>query len=317
MMQLLVFKEHLKNIYSKYSSYIDLLIKMVSVTVAMLVINANIGFMTRLKSPLIAIVVGVAAAFLPNGIGVLMLVMVAVAHLYALSLELAAVAAIILLIMFLLYLRFAPKDCYIIILLPVLFFIKIPYIVPLIMGLISTPISIISISFGVIFYFVMFYAKSNASTITNITDDSGIQKITNFLESILKNKEMWLLIIAFAVVVFVVYFIRKLSVDHSWTIAIIVGGLANMLILLLSELVIDTNSSASLGILVIMSILSIGIVYVLHFMILSVDYSRTEYVQFEDDEYYYYVKAVPKVTVTTQNVKVKRINAANSRNNRK
>lgn len=26
----------------------------------------------------------------------------------------------------------------------------------------------------------------------------------------------------------------------------------------------------------------------------SVDYSRTENVQFEDDEYYYYVKAVPK-----------------------
>ena len=31
----------------------------------------------------------------------------------------------------------------------------------------------------------------------------------------------------------------------------------------------------------------------------SVDYSRTERVQFEDDEYYYYVKAVPKVVVAT------------------
>ena len=37
------------------------------------------------------------------------------------------------------------------------------------------------------------------------------------------------------------------------------------------------------------------------------DYSRTETVQFEDDEYYYYVKAVPKVKVSEQNVKVQKI----------
>ena len=39
----------------------------------------------------------------------------------------------------------------------------------------------------------------------------------------------------------------------------------------------------------------------------NVDYSRTEYVQFEDDEYYYYVKAVPKNTVTAPQKRVKTI----------
>ena len=38
------------------------------------------------------------------------------------------------------------------------------------------------------------------------------------------------------------------------------------------------------------------------------DYSRTEVVQFEDDEYYYYVKAVPKNVLATPEKKVKRIN---------
>ena len=37
------------------------------------------------------------------------------------------------------------------------------------------------------------------------------------------------------------------------------------------------------------------------------DYSRTEYVQFEDDEYYYYVKAVPKNTVAVPQKRVKTI----------
>ena len=40
----------------------------------------------------------------------------------------------------------------------------------------------------------------------------------------------------------------------------------------------------------------------------SLDYTRIEHVQFEDDDYYYFVKAVPKITVTTPEKKVKRIN---------
>ena len=56
--------------------------------------------------------------------------------------------------------------------------------------------------------------------------------------------------------------------------------------------------SACLGILV-------GLV--LEFLFFSVDYSRTENIQFEDDEYYYYVKAVPKVGVSAPEKEVKRI----------
>jgi len=43
-------------------------------------------------------------------------------------------------------------------------------------------------------------------------------------------------------------------------------------------------------------------------MCFSVDYERTEMVQFEDDEYYYYVKAVPKNLVAIPEKQVKKIN---------
>ena len=41
------------------------------------------------------------------------------------------------------------------------------------------------------------------------------------------------------------------------------------------------------------------------FLFFDLDYSRTERVQFEDDEYYYYVKAVPKMYVPTTDKQVK------------
>ena len=62
--------------------------------------------------------------------------------------------------------------------------------------------------------------------------------------------------------------------------------------------------SACLGILV-------GLV--LEFLFFSVDYSRTENIQFEDDEYYYYVKAVPKIGVSVPEKEVKHITGHQSR----
>ena len=52
---------------------------------------------------------------------------------------------------------------------------------------------------------------------------------------------------------------------------------------------------------------SLVIALVLDFMILSVDYSRVEHTQFEDDEYYYYVTAVPKMHIPEQEKEIKRI----------
>jgi hypothetical protein len=61
---------------------------------------------------------------------------------------------------------------------------------------------------------------------------------------------------------------------------------------------------------IIGTVISALLMLVVEFFAFNLDYSRTEKVQFEDDEYYYYVKAVPKVTVATPERKVKKINRA-------
>ena len=48
--------------------------------------------------------------------------------------------------------------------------------------------------------------------------------------------------------------------------------------------------------------------FVLKFLFFNVDYTRVERVQFEDDEYYYYVKAVPKISVTQSKKQIKQFN---------
>lgn len=60
---------------------------------------------------------------------------------------------------------------------------------------------------------------------------------------------------------------------------------------------------------IIGGLLSTGVAWLAQMFLHSVDYVRTEYTQFEDDEYYYYVKAVPKIQVLPAEKSIKRINA--------
>ena len=83
------------------------------------------------------------------------------------------------------------------------------------------------------------------------------------------------------------------------------------MVLLVGDLMFDTN--VPIGGVIIGSIFSVLIAMVVQFFAFNVDYSRTEKVQFEDDEYYYYVKAIPKITVATPSRTVKKINASRKR----
>jgi hypothetical protein len=116
---------------------------------------------------------------------------------------------------------------------------------------------------------------------------------------------MFVTIVAFVATRFVVYFIRRLSVDYAWMIAIVTGALLDILILLFGDLMY--NIELSIVGLIVGSIVAVLLAKLIEFFAFNVDYSRTELVQFEDDEYYYYVKAVPKNAVATPQKRVKTI----------
>lgn len=309
MTRLLIFKEYLKRIYSRYSAYVEPAIKFIAAVLAMIVLDMNIGFMPLLKNPAIVVIIGLVCAFIPVNLIIGILFVFMGANIYALSPELALILIIVMAVMYILFFRFTPADGYVLILMPVLFFMKIPYVLPVIMGLVATPISVISVSFGIILYFLIYYIGTNAAVISNVSNDSGLQKITSVLTGVLNNKEMYLVMAAFAATLIIVYVIRRKSIDYAWNIAIISGGIINILIILSGVIFLSLDTITPVWLIVVTSLLSIGIVYIIQLFILSVDYSRTEYVQFEDEDYYYYVKAVPKVNVAVQDVNVKRINA--------
>jgi hypothetical protein len=309
MMKLLVIREQLKKIYGEKTKLIDRLIKFFAGLMSMILINTNMGVMEVLKNPVIVIVLSVVAAFLPGNVLVLLLLFFMLGHFMAISAEMALLVFLIILIMYIFYFRFCPKDYAILILMPIMFLLKIPFLIPIMAGLVATPLSIISVSFGVVIYFFINYVSVNFDTITVAASDDGFAQMMNMANGVFKSNSFLVTVIAFAVVISVVYIIRRMSVDYSYMAALVTGGILCMIIMLIGDLRFDMTGITSIASIIIGGIISIGIAFSAQFFIHSVDYSRTEYTQFEDDDYYYYVKAVPKIKITTTQINVKRINA--------
>ena len=144
------------------------------------------------------------------------------------------------------------------------------------------------------------------TTIKGAGDSEMFAQLTAFAQQLFNNKEMWTAIIAFVICLLVVYSVRKLSVDNAWKIAIVSGALVYVIVVVIGRVTMHVD--VPYVAVIIGTIVSILLALVLEFFAFAVDYSRTENLQFEDDEYFYYVKAVPKVTVTAPEKTVKRIN---------
>lgn len=154
---------------------------------------------------------------------------------------------------------------------------------------------------------MLHFVTQNVSAILAMADEERTARFKFIVDGLLNNRDMVITIAAFAVTVILVYFIRRLSIDYAWTIAMVAGAVVNITVLLVGDLMFDTN--VALLEVVLGNVLSLLLAVVLQFFVFNVDYSRTEKVQFEDDEYYYYVKAVPKIVVARPEKKVKQINS--------
>ena len=278
---LLEIRDKMKMIYGKYEAFIFPAVKFLIAFVVLLTLNSKMGYMTKLDNIAIVLIVALMCSFLPTGCILLIAALISLLHMYALSMEVAIVGVCFYLIMYLVFFRFSPKESVLVLLTPLLFSMKIPYVIPLAAGLMCAPASIVSVGCGVVVHYLLQAVIISAPNIKTMTDAETTVKIRMIVDSLLGNKEMLVVIAAFSVTIIVVYFLRRLSVNYAWTIAMIAGAMVNIVILLMGDLLYDINISV-FGILA-GSILALLVAKVIEFFRFCVDYSRTEKVQYEDD----------------------------------
>lgn len=312
MSTLLVWKEQLQKIYAKYSTYIIKALQFVLGLCVFGLINSNIGFMKAASSIVCTVGLSAVCAFLPLVVMVIAATLLVLLHLYTLSMPIALVSLVIFLIMYIFYFRFTPKKAWLVLLTPVAFALKIPFIIPVAFGLLGTPICVLPAAFGTIVYYMLHFVKMSSTALKGGDAKGLVDSLMVFTKQSLTNKEMWVMVIAVAVSLLIVYAVRTRSVDHAWKIGSVSGAIIAIVIGAAGNITLDAH--LSYGTLVGSGVAAILVGLVLEFLFFSVNYSRTERMQFEDDEYYYYVKAVPKIVVSAPEMSVKHINERQEQN---
>lgn len=136
-----------------------------------------------------------------------------------------------------------------------------------------------------------------------MTDIQQVLEQVRFLvDGVVKNKGLIVTAIAFAAALLVLYTIRCRRLNNAWVIGIIAGAVVELIVLIAGTVMTDADISiigAILGIIV-----SAVITFLVYLFRYNLNYQSVENVQFEDDAYYYYVKAVPKTVFDSPVVEV-------------
>ena len=291
-------------------------VKFVIALLLFLTISEMVGYMEKLQNPFLLLILACLCAFTPIAVTLLAGAALIVGNFYALAPELSIIAFLVFLLMFCLYFRFARGSGIYAVLTTILSVVGIPYVLPNSVRILTKPYKVLSVICGTIVYFLMKNVRQNEALFRSFSETSvGNTKYTLALNQIFVNQEMFLYAIAFISAAIVVYYVRKMRADHAWGASIITGTVVQLVIVGGGEIALGSATklvTVFIGCMVSL-IISAGVL----FMIRSLDYSRVERVQFEDDEYYYYVKAVPKASVTQEDKKVKQITSRRKKDSRK
>ncbi len=312
LMAILEFRARVCELYQKLQLIIDPIFKFLLSLLVIRTLNTVIGYDSRLSSVMITIGLSLLCAFLPSAVLTLVCMLLTIAHVFYANMVLAVFVALILIVLYCFFLRFTPKYGYVVIAVPVLFLFRVPYMVPLLMGLTATPVTILPMACGLFFYSLISVIQNATALqvdVSNLNTQDVMLLVNNVVDNLLSNKELLMTILIYAIVLTLVYVVRKMEFDYAFEISILVG----VIVSIFGHILLDTKYGLeqSLGSMIVFNFIAGILVLVIYFFIRVLDYTAVEHVQFEDDDYYYYVRAVPKIKVGLPQINIKRINEKN------
>ncbi len=295
MIPLMKFKDRIVQFIERFEIYVMAAYRFVVGYLAFYLIIQNLPYMEALSMYPVAILLALLCCFLPSGVMLFAAVVLILLELYSLSEILALVVLLIFLIMFCAYMRFTSRKGMYAMLTPIMSMLGVPYTMPVASGLLGEPHAVITVICGEFTYFILRNVTVNFALYV-VTDESSAASASSVISFVVSNllldQEMYLYLIGFAAAAIVTFCICKLPVRQSHLIAAAIGIVTQIAIIGGGEVMM--GNQAQLTNILIGCIVSFLILMIICFFTHSLNYKRMERVQFEDDDYYYYVTAIPK-----------------------
>lgn len=310
MTELFLIREKIMRLIREYETWFLIIAKFIGMMFVFNYINSSLGYFEMLDSMAVNVLLSLICSIIPGSFCVFIAAVVIVAHMAKLSVLLAALVLVVLIIVYLLFLKFAPEQSVVLLAVPVLMNYDLHFMVPIMAGMFFTPYAVVPAVIGVFLVKFIGYtcdAVSMTGTGMSFNLDGIVAALTSIISQVTDDKEIWLYAIVAVITLAVVFIIGQFPFDYAWYVAIAAGAVAEVAIAFFCAAALGVNVNI-IGV-IIGTLIGALLAALLQFLKCAVDYSRKEYVQFEDDDYYYYVKAIPKISVAEPEKNVVKMNS--------
>ncbi len=175
--------------------------------------------------------------------------------------------------------------------------------IPLYVGINCGIIAIPPMIAGIFVYH--FFTSLNGATKALELAPAGTQMYECVIDTLVENKELIVCLVVMSVVAVLARQISRMKFNYSWYLCVPIATIVHAVLFMYGCFFFELSSSI-LRVSITM-IISAAVMQLLQLYRGVLDYSHPEILEFEDDEYFYYVKAVPKVKVSEENVSVQTI----------
>lgn len=306
MITLLEIREKIAAFYGKYQKVISAACRFAIAFAVFLVILLQLSTQSGWQILLTALIPAALCVFLPYSAISVFAVVLMVVLAWVLDTGVGIAMLLITLAVILLYFVFRPEYGFLAGFSMFLCMAGIPASLPASAGLLCGPTALIPMLIGVVYYDCTSVIRANFSALSSYsTTMSETEKIAYFLEGCLSNSRAMTIAAALSASFLTVWTIRRRPGPRSAGVAVAFGTIVYILAVLAANVLfsvfIDTPG------LVAGCVTGTAAAVLITFLRLSVDSSMTELLEYEDEDYHYYVKAVPKLKVEQQSLKVTRI----------
>lgn len=308
MQRLWIFREKVKTFIDQHSLIFRCIVKFLGAMISLYTAGTLFGTNNLLSSFSISVGISFICIFIPFSYSFVVFAVICCIHAMSISIEVMFLLLLIILLIYVIYNRNFMQCGYLAILTFILMPTRLSAMIPIMVGIFAGPVGIPPMLTGVLIYY---YAITLNEVMQNITRNVGTYQLyQQVLDAMISNSEILLCLFTFLIILLVSRQLYRAKYSYAWHISIPISGIIYALVYLYGSFFLELESSV---VDVIVSVvLSVLVLEVIQFFKNVVDFSRVENLQFEDDEYYYYVKAVPKIKVTEKEFNVKKINTKRS-----
>lgn len=272
--------------------------------IGLLTIMSTFPYAEGLNHIWILLPLTVAGAFMPiSAVGLLLTVFLLI-NLASLSMPIAGIATVFFAISYMFCGVYQAKKVHLLVGGVIARQLSIPFVIPVQAALLGTAGEVVTV---ICTSFISFFLHEVYNNVNIFMDSESNMNIVDFIqEKIIGNQIFYVYILAMVSLFLAVYIIRTRNIQHAWVWSVLGGVSIEFIIMLAGYLFIGNKGGILMSVFANVFTLVVGLAT--SYLYQDLDYTRIEKVQFEDDDYYYYVTAVPKISLTEEEVSIKHIN---------